>query len=93
MEKTGCIRKMDALGRLVVPMEIRKKMMIKDDDLFEVFINEETLCFRKYYRSDSYLIVAKSLADELEANSSNIPNSTEIKEKLNEIIGLLQEDK
>lgn len=52
MKTTGIIRRIDDLGRVVIPKEIRKNLKIHDGDAFEIFYdNEGTIIFRPYYKS------------------------------------------
>ena len=49
MKATGIVRQVDKLGRIVVPMEIRKKFDIIDDqDSFEIFVEEDKIILKKY---------------------------------------------
>ena len=49
MKATGIVRRMDDLGRVVIPKEIRKSMRIREGDALEIFTgNDGTICFRKY---------------------------------------------
>lgn len=41
MKATGIIRRIDDLGRIVIPKEIRKHLGIKEGDSLEIFIDEE----------------------------------------------------
>ena len=41
MKSTGIVRNMDILGRIVLPMEIRKTFNINPGDPLEIFISEE----------------------------------------------------
>lgn len=41
MKATGIVRRIDDLGRVVIPKEIRKNLDIKDGDPLELFIDEE----------------------------------------------------
>jgi transcriptional pleiotropic regulator of transition state genes len=48
MKATGIIRKMDSLGRLVVPKEFRRKMGADDGTEFEIYTDGvDTICFKK----------------------------------------------
>ncbi len=44
---TGIIRRIDDLGRLIVPKEIRRRLGIHENDPFEVVLTEEGVLFRK----------------------------------------------
>lgn len=48
MRATGIIRRVDDLGRVVIPKEIRRQMKIKDGDPLEVFLEGNTVCFERY---------------------------------------------
>ena len=49
MKATGIIRRMDDLGRVVIPKEIRRAMKIREGDPLEIYTdNNGTVCFRKY---------------------------------------------
>lgn len=50
MQATGIVRRIDDLGRVVIPREIRKKLGIKEGDPLEIFIDpvEKMVCFQKY---------------------------------------------
>lgn len=48
MKATGIIRKMDSLGRLVVPKEFRRTMGANDGTEFEIYTDGvDTICFKK----------------------------------------------
>lgn len=48
MKTTGVVRRIDELGRIVIPKEIRKSMRIKNGDSLEIFLNDEDIVLRKY---------------------------------------------
>ena len=48
MKSTGIIRKIDELGRVVIPMEMRRSMGIEDGDAFEIFVDEDRIVLSKY---------------------------------------------
>lgn len=49
MKATGIVRRIDDLGRVVIPKEIRRTMRIREGEPLEIFIEgEDTVCFRKY---------------------------------------------
>lgn len=47
MKATGIVRKVDDLGRIVIPKEIRKSLQIREGDLLEIFIDENGVYFYK----------------------------------------------
>ena len=48
MRATGIIRRIDDLGRVVIPKEIRRNVGIREGDPLEIFIHEDCVCFKKY---------------------------------------------
>ena len=48
MRPTGIIRKIDPLGRLVVPMELRRYLKIREGDPLEIYTDKEGIIFKKY---------------------------------------------
>ena len=48
MKATGIVRKVDELGRIVLPSELRKTMHVQVGDSFELFTNENTVVLKKY---------------------------------------------
>ena len=48
MKSTGVVRKVDELGRIVLPIEIRKTLDIQQKDAIEIFIDENKIILQKY---------------------------------------------
>ncbi len=49
MKETGMIRPVDKLGRVVIPMEIRKSFnMDREGDCFEIFTEDDKIILKKY---------------------------------------------
>ncbi len=49
MKETGIVRRIDELGRVVIPKELRKVLKLKEGELLEIFTNESgELVFKKY---------------------------------------------
>lgn len=48
MKSTGIVRELDALGRVVIPMEMRKTMKIDKSTPLEIFVEGENIILRKY---------------------------------------------
>lgn len=45
MKTTGIVRRIDDLGRIVIPKEIRKRIGVKEGDPFEIFISKDRSSF------------------------------------------------
>jgi AbrB family transcriptional regulator (stage V sporulation protein T) len=48
MKATGIVRRIDDLGRVVVPKEIRRTLRIREGDPLEIFTDEGGIYFKKY---------------------------------------------
>ena len=48
MKSTGIVRKVDELGRIVIPIELRRTLGIEIKDAIEIFTAEDTIILRKY---------------------------------------------
>ena len=55
MKATGIIRRIDDLGRVVIPKEIRRTMHIKECDPLEIFVDDKMIMFKKYQSSTEEL--------------------------------------
>ncbi len=48
MKATGIVRRIDDLGRIVIPMELRRVMDIKEGDPLEIFTGDEGIILQNY---------------------------------------------
>lgn len=48
MKATGIVRRIDDLGRVVIPKEIRRTLKISEGDPLEIFIEDDKVVFAKY---------------------------------------------
>lgn len=48
MKSTGIIRKVDELGRIVIPIELRRTLDIAERDELEIFMDGENIVLRKF---------------------------------------------
>ena len=60
MKSTGIVRRIDDLGRVIIPKEIRKTLQIHEGDPLEIFIQGRAVCFKKY---DKTLSIRESVCD------------------------------
>ena len=70
MKATGMIRKVDELGRIVIPKELRRQFDIEDNkDSFEIYVDEGSIILKKYQPS---CIFCGELADIIIYKSHNV---------------------
>lgn len=48
MKSTGVVRRIDELGRIVLPIEIRKNLDIDNRDAVEIFVEQDKIILKKY---------------------------------------------
>lgn len=48
MKSTGIVRKMDELGRVVIPIEIRNQFKIAEKDPIEIFVDGSSIVLKKF---------------------------------------------
>lgn len=63
MKTTGVVRRIDDLGRIVIPKEIRRTLRIRDGESLEIFVDKEMIALKKYSSMDDMTEIAKTLAD------------------------------
>ncbi|MBM7561485.1 AbrB/MazE/SpoVT family DNA-binding domain-containing protein [Fusibacter tunisiensis] len=48
MKSTGIVRKLDELGRIVIPIEVRRVLNIDVKDSLEIYTESDTIIFKKH---------------------------------------------
>lgn len=48
MKSTGIVRRIDPLGRIVIPIELRNSLNIDNNSELEIFVEEDQIVFKKY---------------------------------------------
>ena len=61
MKATGIVRRLDQLGRIVIPKELRTTLDLKDTDPVEIFTEGDTIILRKYQPSCIFCSEAEGL--------------------------------
>ena len=61
MKSTGIVRKVDELGRIVLPMELRKTLEIAEKDAMEIYVEGELIILKKYAPSCIFCGQAKDV--------------------------------
>lgn len=49
MKSTGVVRQLDTLGRIVLPIELRRTLGIGFKDMIEIFVEEDRIVLKKYH--------------------------------------------
>lgn len=92
MKATGIVRRIDDLGRVVIPKEIRRTAGIREGDPLEIFIDEDDgVVFRKYiptYRDD-LMTTLQDAADYYDNSEDDRAIAEQLKKIAKEIDALL----
>jgi len=48
LKSTGIVRKVDELGRVVIPIELRRTLSIEEKDSLEIYVDGEHIILKKY---------------------------------------------
>ncbi len=63
MKSTGVVRRVDDLGRIVIPKEIRRNLRIRDGEELEIFVDGENILLRKFSKIADLSGVSKKIID------------------------------
>jgi len=92
MKATGIVRRIDELGRVVIPKEIRRTMRIREGDPLEIFTDREgELIFKKYSPAKEISDFAEKIAESV-SESSGLPVIITDKEVIIAVSGASKKD-
>ena len=63
MKSTGVIRRIDELGRIVIPKEIRRHLGIREGENLEIFTEEDRIILKKYSKMLEYADFSSKLCE------------------------------
>lgn len=63
MKSTGIVRKVDELGRIVLPIELRRTLDIAERDSLEIYVDGSSIVLRKYQPACIFCDDAKSVVN------------------------------
>ena len=63
MKSTGVVRRVDDLGRIVIPKEIRRSLKIRDGEELEIYIDNESIILKKHSMLNDINEVSKKIID------------------------------
>ena len=63
MKSTGIVRKVDELGRVVIPIELRNKLGIQERDPIEIYVDGTSIVLKKYQSSCIFCGNTKNLVE------------------------------
>lgn len=60
MKSTGIVRKVDELGRVVIPIELRRTLDIHEKDAMEIYVDTDKIVLKKYRASETCQITGET---------------------------------
>ena len=66
MKSTGVVRKIDPLGRVVFPIELRRTMNLNTGDFMEIFVDSDLVVLKKYQAHRACAVTGQVLAENKE---------------------------
>lgn len=92
MKATGIIRRIDDLGRVIIPKEIRRNCKIREGDPLEIFLEDSGgIVFKKYNPNylDDLVFTLQSAADYYDNYEDNRAIAGQLKKIAKEVDALL----
>ncbi|RAS91793.1 AbrB family transcriptional regulator [Priestia endophytica] len=65
MKSTGMVRKIDELGRIVLPKELRRTLNLEQKEPIEIFVEGENIILRKYQPGKACMITGQISEDNM----------------------------
>ncbi|WP_187366943.1 AbrB/MazE/SpoVT family DNA-binding domain-containing protein [Bacillus andreraoultii] len=65
MKSTGIVRKVDELGRVVIPIELRRTLGISEKDSLEIYVDDDKIVLKKYKPNMTCLITGEVSEDNI----------------------------
>ncbi len=81
MKSTGIVRKVDELGRVVIPIELRRTLGIGQKDALEIYVDNDKIILKKYMPNMTCSITGEVSDDNLRLNNGELilsPRGAEI---------------
>ena len=76
MKKTGMVRRLDALGRLCIPMELRRTLQIGTNDSVEYFLDGDKLIIKKFDVAGDLEQILKTTEKSIKLQEQLLPRTT-----------------
>lgn len=86
MKATGIIRRIDDLGRVAIPKEIRRTMGLREGDPLELFVDGDGVCFVPY--RTTFVQKIKNIGEELK--DMTFENRRRVRELIKELTAIAE---
>ncbi len=68
--RSGIIRRVDDLGRILIPKEIRRTLQIREGDPLEISVEEGKIVIEPYIATGDYRTAIKRIVDNIKQDST-----------------------
>lgn len=92
MKATGIIRRIDSLGRVVIPKEIRRTLNIHEGDPLEIFTENDGVIFRRYNFTDTVQDAVDELKRKVQ-DTEDLKHKTDILNRVSELENLMVKER
>lgn len=82
LKSTGIVRKVDELGRVVIPIELRRTLGIAEKDALEIYVDGDKIILRKYEPRMACMVTGQISENNLVLNDGKLVLSPEAVESL-----------
>ncbi|MEW9675317.1 AbrB/MazE/SpoVT family DNA-binding domain-containing protein [Lentibacillus sp. L22] len=65
MKSTGIVRKVDELGRVVIPIELRRTLDIHEKDALEIYVDNDKIVLKRYTPNNTCQITGETSDDNM----------------------------
>ncbi|MGE7977315.1 AbrB/MazE/SpoVT family DNA-binding domain-containing protein [Psychrobacillus sp. NPDC093200] len=89
MKSTGIVRKVDELGRVVIPKELRRTLEIADKDPLEIYVEEDQIILKKYQAKNACAVTGEVSNNNISVLDGKLVLS---QEGLNILLGQLKKE-
>ncbi|UOQ44686.1 AbrB/MazE/SpoVT family DNA-binding domain-containing protein [Halobacillus salinarum] len=86
MKSTGIVRKVDELGRVVIPIELRRTLGINEKDALEIYVDDDRIVLKKYKPNMTCHVTGEVSDENMKLANGNLVLSKEGAQKLLEEI-------
>ncbi len=77
MKSTGIVRKVDELGRVVIPIELRRTLGIAEKDALEFYVDDDKIILKKYMPNMTCMVTGEVSDDNFRLAGGNLILSPE----------------
>jgi len=77
VKSTGIVRKVDELGRVVIPIELRRNLGISEKDALEIYVDDDKIVLKKYKPNMTCIITGEVSDDNVVLANGKIVLSRE----------------